>query len=51
MLLPQEIIRAKRDGKELTQEQIQFFVDGITDGNFNDAQVGSMAMAIFQIHV
>lgn len=48
MLLPQEIIRAKRDGKELTQEQIQFFVDGITDGNFNDAQVGSMAMAIFQ---
>ncbi|MCH2055582.1 MAG: thymidine phosphorylase [Thalassotalea sp.] len=48
MLLPQEIIRAKRDGKELTEEQIQFFVDGITDGNFNDAQVGSMAMAIFQ---
>ncbi|REL28883.1 thymidine phosphorylase [Thalassotalea euphylliae] len=48
MLLPQEVIRVKRNGGELTQEQIQFFVDGITNGQFNDAQVGSMAMAIFQ---
>jgi thymidine phosphorylase len=48
MYLPQEIIRAKRDGLALSKEQIQFFVDGLSSGYFNDAQVGSMAMAIFQ---
>lgn len=48
MLLPQEVIRQKRDGKELTTEEIQFFVDGLVSGKFNDAQAGSMAMAIFQ---
>lgn len=48
MYLPQEVIRVKRDGKALSAEQINFFVDGITNGTFNDAQVGSMAMAIFQ---
>jgi len=48
MLLPQEIIRAKRDGLVLNNEQINTFVNGLVSGNFNDAQVGSMAMAIFQ---
>ena len=48
MLLPQEIIRNKRDGKSLTPPEIQFFVQGLVNGGFNDAQVGSMAMAIFQ---
>jgi len=48
MYLPQEIIRAKRDGKQLNQAQIQSFVNGLSTGAFNDAQVGSMAMAIFQ---
>jgi len=48
MLLPQEIIRTKRNGGSLSQEQIQYFVDGLVTLNFNDAQAGSMAMAIFQ---
>ena len=48
MYLPQEIIRKKRDGNLLKQQEIEFFVDGLVSGNFNDAQVGSMAMAIFQ---
>ena len=26
-----DVIRAKRDGGELTDEQIQFFVDGLAD--------------------
>lgn len=46
--LPQEIIRNKRDGKNLSEAEIQFFVNGLVSGGFNDAQVGSMAMAIFQ---
>ena len=48
MLLPQEIIRTKRDGLSLSADKIQGFVDGLVNGSFNDAQVGSMAMAIFQ---
>lgn len=48
MYLPQEIIRRKRDGKELTADEIEYFVEGVSTGYFNDAQVGSMAMAIFQ---
>lgn len=48
MLLPQEIIRTKRNGGSLSKEQIQSFVDGLVTKNFNDAQAGSMAMAIFQ---
>lgn len=48
MLLPQEIIRTKRDDGLLSQAQIQSFVDGLVTLDFNDAQAGSMAMAIFQ---
>jgi thymidine phosphorylase len=48
MLLPQEIIRTKRDGLILSTDKIQGFVDGLVNGSFNDAQAGSMAMAIYQ---
>ena len=48
MLLPQEIIAKKRDGEILKNDEIDFFVDGLVSNNFNDAQVGAMAMAIFQ---
>jgi len=48
VLLPQEIIAKKRDSKILQNEEINFFVDGLVSNNFNDAQVGAMAMAIFQ---
>ena len=48
MLLPQEIIRIKRDGRVLSSTNIQQFVDGLVDGRFSDSQVGAMAMAIFQ---
>ena len=45
--IPQEIIRKKRDGHTLTQDEIAFFVQSIVDGKFTDSQVSSMAMAIF----
>ena len=45
MLVP-ELIRVKRDGGELSEEQIGFLVEGITDGSVSDAQVGALAMAI-----
>lgn len=48
MLLPQEIIAKKRDNELLQNDEINYFVDGLVSNNFNDAQVGAMAMAIFQ---
>jgi thymidine phosphorylase len=41
-----ELIRRKRDGGELTADEIEFLVKGITDGSVSDAQVGALAMAI-----
>jgi pyrimidine-nucleoside phosphorylase len=42
-----DIIAKKRDGKELTKEEIQFFIQGYTDGTIPDYQVSALAMAIF----
>ena len=46
-MIPQEIIRKKRDRHSLTKEEITFFVQGLTDGSFSDPQIASMSMAIF----
>ena len=45
MLVP-ELIRTKRDGGELGEEEIRFLVEGIADGSVSDAQVGALAMAV-----
>jgi thymidine phosphorylase len=45
--LPQEIIRRKRDGAELTNEEIQFFAQGIGDESISEGQVAAFAMAVF----
>jgi thymidine phosphorylase len=45
-VLAAELIRRKRDGGELSAEEIEFLVAGITDGSVSDAQVGALAMAI-----
>jgi thymidine phosphorylase len=41
-----ELIRRKRDGGELSEEELGFLVRGISDGTVTDAQVGALAMAI-----
>lgn len=46
MLLPQEIIRAKRDGGRLSEADIAAFIDGVTDGGVSDAQIAAFAMAV-----
>lgn len=42
-----DVIRKKRDGGELSDEEIQFFVDGLADDSLPAEQVSSLAMAIF----
>lgn len=41
-----DIILDKRYGRELTDEQIAFFVKGVTDGSIPDYQISSLLMAI-----
>jgi thymidine phosphorylase len=45
--LPQEVIRAKRDGNELPAAAIERFVLGLTDGSIGDDQVAAFAMAVY----
>lgn len=47
MFLPQEIIRHKRDGAELSADQIRFFIDELTQNRLSEGQVGAFAMAVF----
>ncbi len=42
-----DVIRAKRDGGELTDEQIAFFVAGLADESLPAEQVSALAMAVF----
>ncbi|QRG69835.1 pyrimidine-nucleoside phosphorylase [Brevibacillus choshinensis] len=42
-----DIIAKKRDGVELTSDEIQFLVDGYTDGSIPDYQMSAWAMAVF----
>jgi pyrimidine-nucleoside phosphorylase len=42
-----DVIKKKRDGNALTNEEIQFFVDGYTDGSIPDYQASAFIMALF----
>lgn len=42
-----DVIRKKRDGGELSDDEIQFFVDGLADNSLPAEQVSALAMAIF----
>ncbi|MGC8857038.1 MAG: pyrimidine-nucleoside phosphorylase, partial [Anaerolineae bacterium] len=41
-----DIIIKKRDGQELSDEEIAFFVQGFTTGEIPDYQVSAWAMAV-----
>ncbi|HEY0427965.1 MAG TPA: thymidine phosphorylase [Pyrinomonadaceae bacterium] len=44
---PQEIISKKRDGFKLEREEIQEFIDGVTDKSWADYQISALLMAMF----
>jgi len=46
-MLPQEIIRKKRDGQVLSRAEIAFMVEGLTHGTVTEGQVAAFAMAVF----
>ena len=47
MFFPAEIIKAKRNGRELTEEEISFFITGYTKGEIPDYQMSALLMAIY----
>ncbi|UJW75642.1 thymidine phosphorylase [Rhizobium sp. SL42] len=46
-MLPQEIIRRKRDGGTLSREEITGFIEGLSNETISEGQVAAFAMAVF----
>lgn len=42
-----DLIEKKRDGQELSTEEIKFIINGYTDGSIPDYQVSAFTMAVF----
>lgn len=47
MLRLLDLVYKKRDGHTLSKEEIQFFVDGVTNDKFPDYQIVALLMAIY----
>ena len=48
-MLPQEIIRRKRDGFPLNTEHIRAFVSGLTDGSFSEGQIAALGQNVILV--
>lgn len=46
-MLPQEVIRQKRDGAALSRQEVRDFIAGLTSGTVSEGQVAAFAMAVF----
>ncbi|MDS7722100.1 thymidine phosphorylase [Pantoea ananatis] len=47
MYLAQEIIRKKRDGHALSEDEIRFFINGVRDNSVSEGQIAALAMTIY----
>ena len=43
-MLPQEVIRSKRDGAALSKDQVREFIAGLTSGDVSEGQVAAFAI-------
>lgn len=46
-MIPQEVIRRKRDGEALDKAEIAAFIRGLADGSISEGQVAAFAMAVW----
>lgn len=44
---PQDLIQKKRDGKKLSNDEINIFIDGVCDETWANYQISALLMAIF----
>lgn len=42
-----DIIEKKRNGKELSKTEIEFFIEGLTNGTIPDYQASAFLMAVY----
>lgn len=42
-----DLIAKKRDGLKLETEEIQYFINGLSNGNVQECHIGAMLMAIY----
>ncbi|WP_067583869.1 thymidine phosphorylase [Endozoicomonas ascidiicola] len=47
MFLPQEVIRRKRQGEVLNDQDIRDFIAGVTNDTVSEGQIGAFAMAVY----
>jgi len=47
LYLAQEIIRKKRDGHALSEDEIRFFINGVRDNSVSEGQIAALAMTIY----
>lgn len=47
MFLPSAIIKKKRQGEVLSEEEIRFFINGYTEGSIPDYQMSALLMAVY----
>jgi thymidine phosphorylase len=45
-MLPQEIIRKKRDGYSLSDSEIQYYIEGIANGSVSESHIAAFCMAV-----
>ena len=45
-MLPQEIIRKKRDGLPLSDEEIQYYIKGISNGEVSESHIAAFSMTV-----
>ena len=46
-MIPQSIISKKRDGEEITRDEIRSFIKGTIDGSVSEGQIGAFIMAVY----
>ncbi len=46
-MTPQDLIRKKRDGARFSEEEIEAFISGVSDGSWADYQITALVMAMF----
>ena len=45
-MLPQEIIRKKKDGLPLSDSEIQYYIEGISNGSVSESHIAAFCMPL-----
>ena len=46
-IIPSQLIIKKRNGNVLSEDEIQAFIKGVTDGTFSESQIGRFGIGLY----